>query len=417
MASGYIPLPAPRIPRNAMIDVSGLSSAIDGYKTAERQNAMMAYRQGRDQVADQRADQQLGMQREGLDMRREQFNTQKAETALNRYAGIAQMISQAPPEQQPEMWSRAAPLYQSLRTSIPEFDQDAQMFGVDPNDPKAVGEFIMARQRGMQDPLKRREAEAGIGLKEAQAGYYRERPRTVAGGATTALVDRLMQENPDLTLAEAITIAKRGTGITEVGDELVDRNTGQTVRNVGGAIAGGKEAEVEGKGRAELRAALPKLELGYQNFINKSDRLVDVIDRAISRVGPDTTGYSAVLQNLPATDARALSRDLDTIRANVGFEELQAMRDASPTGGALGQVSEMENRLLQSIRGAMDQYDKGENLSKNLKIIRDSVTQLKALKAEQLAAERARLNGSSGGQPTGGDWREVAPGVRMRVKP
>src|SRR5690606_23007568 len=118
-------------------------------------------------------------------------------------------------------------------------------------------------------------------------------------------------------------------------------------------------------------------------------RLVNRIDTALSRIGPFTTGAGGLLANLPATEARALKNDLDTIRANIGFEELQAMRDASPTGGALGQVSEMENRLLQAVRGALDQLDRGESLAQNLRIIRESVLQLRQLKAQQLAEDRA----------------------------
>ena len=45
----------------------------------------------------------------------------------------------------------------------------------------------------------------------------------------------------------------------------------------------------------------------------------------------------------------------DTVVSNIGFERLQAMRDASPTGGALGQVSDNELRLLSSALGSLSQ--------------------------------------------------------------
>ena len=48
------------------------------------------------------------------------------------------------------------------------------------------------------------------------------------------------------------------------------------------------------------------------------------------------------------TKANQFGKSLDTIKANVGFGELQKMRDNSPTGGALGQVSQMELDLLNS---------------------------------------------------------------------
>lgn len=49
-----------------------------------------------------------------------------------------------------------------------------------------------------------------------------------------------------------------------------------------------------------------------------------------------------------------LGRDINTIRARFAFDALQEMRDASKTGGALGQVSELELKLLESAVAALD---------------------------------------------------------------
>jgi hypothetical protein len=48
------------------------------------------------------------------------------------------------------------------------------------------------------------------------------------------------------------------------------------------------------------------------------------------------------------TSRLALTEQLTTIRANIGFDKLQRMRDESPTGGALGQVALGELYALQS---------------------------------------------------------------------
>ena len=94
--------------------------------------------------------------------------------------------------------------------------------------------------------------------------------------------------------------------------------------------------------------------------------LTQDIDRALEKIGPFTTGWGAYLSSIPGTEARNLAGLLDTIRAKVGFEQLQKMRDASPTGGALGQVSEMENRLLQSVLGNLEQSQNDQQLRDNL---------------------------------------------------
>ena len=55
-----------------------------------------------------------------------------------------------------------------------------------------------------------------------------------------------------------------------------------------------------------------------------------------------------------------------TIEANIGFDRLQQMREASPTGGALGQVSERELTTLQSVLGSLSLSQSEEQLMKNL---------------------------------------------------
>jgi len=70
------------------------------------------------------------------------------------------------------------------------------------------------------------------------------------------------------------------------------------------------------------------------------------------------------------TPASRLHDYLTTIRANLGFDKLTQMRAESKTGGALGQVSEMENKLLQAVNGALEAKNPTV-LKKNLEKIRD----------------------------------------------
>jgi len=79
------------------------------------------------------------------------------------------------------------------------------------------------------------------------------------------------------------------------------------------------------------------------------------------------TGWSSVIgKYLPTHKANALNGLLTTIKGNLGFDKLQAMRDASPTGGALGQVSEMELRQLNAAFGDFEQSKTPEELKYNL---------------------------------------------------
>ena len=79
------------------------------------------------------------------------------------------------------------------------------------------------------------------------------------------------------------------------------------------------------------------------------------------------TGFGAYLAGLPNTDAKSLSNKLRTIQANISFDKLQAMREASPTGGALGQVSTFELQNLMAVFGSLEQSQSNEELQYNLR--------------------------------------------------
>ncbi len=79
-----------------------------------------------------------------------------------------------------------------------------------------------------------------------------------------------------------------------------------------------------------------------------------------------TTGALSYTSKIPNTPAKAVANRLKTITANIGFDKLQEMRNNSPTGGALGQVSDFENRQLQAVKGSLDQSQSADDLLYNL---------------------------------------------------
>ena len=101
-----------------------------------------------------------------------------------------------------------------------------------------------------------------------------------------------------------------------------------------------------------------------------SDVTNDAIGRALPQIGAFTTGFGSYLKSIPGTDAKELNNLLVTIKANIGFDKLQAMREASPTGGALGNVSEKELTALQSVFGNLDQSSDDDVLKYNLNLLR-----------------------------------------------
>ena len=135
---------------------------------------------------------------------------------------------------------------------------------------------------------------------------------------------------------------------------------------------------------------------------------LSAIDDAIGLAqGYTTTGTAGQMTSrIGGTPARDLQAALQTITSSIGFDRLQKMRDESPTGGALGQVSERELSQLNASLGAIDQFQSQDQLIKNLNTIRkqykDAVDAVNAqreayrkgivLKTEEDALEYIREN-------------------------
>ena len=94
--------------------------------------------------------------------------------------------------------------------------------------------------------------------------------------------------------------------------------------------------------------------------INAIDGTMGALSEAQRLKGDGPDGESvggfeyALLSFVPESDARLLKSKVKTIQANLAFDKLQNMRDNSPTGGALGQVSNLELDLLKSAIEALD---------------------------------------------------------------
>jgi hypothetical protein len=119
---------------------------------------------------------------------------------------------------------------------------------------------------------------------------------------------------------------------------------------------------------------------------------LDAIDDAVTLVDKDsmfnpTAGFgSETAKSIGGSDAADLEAALSTITSAVGFKRLQDMREASPTGGALGSVSERELSQLNAALGSISQKQSPEQLKKNLLKIKDHYQKaVDAINAQRIA--------------------------------
>ena len=110
-----------------------------------------------------------------------------------------------------------------------------------------------------------------------------------------------------------------------------------------------------------------KKEAAKQFAINHANKVVEDVTAAKSLVSGTTSGLVGKGSSfVPGTDAYNLNQRLLTIKANLGFDRLQQMRDASPTGGALGQVAVQELQALQATVGSLELGQTKQELQNNL---------------------------------------------------
>jgi hypothetical protein len=94
------------------------------------------------------------------------------------------------------------------------------------------------------------------------------------------------------------------------------------------------------------------------------------VDRALKIIEDNpglSTGFigqhSAGVGGTPAANLGAL---LQGIKGNISLERLQALRDASPTGAALGRVTNQEVTMLSSAFGSMEQSQSAQQLAETM---------------------------------------------------
>lgn len=147
------------------------------------------------------------------------------------------------------------------------------------------------------------------------------------------------------------------------------------------AIPGTAAALEEKKTQQEIEAGATKAEKGniagaegkgyqfVQNYVVNEDagKALDLIkEHHTDTLG--ITGWGALIQSsLPDNPANTLAGYLDTVQTFVELKKLDTMRANSPTGAALGNVTEKENAMLRSVMGKFNQRGEEHVLVHNLK--------------------------------------------------
>jgi len=104
-----------------------------------------------------------------------------------------------------------------------------------------------------------------------------------------------------------------------------------------------------------------------RDMLRQHKNVMDKAQRAGKNIGFTTTGATgALLGIIPGTKAYDQKSTVETLQADAAFETLRKMREASKTGGALGQVSERELALLEAAVGNLKTGQSSDQFRDNL---------------------------------------------------
>lgn len=127
------------------------------------------------------------------------------------------------------------------------------------------------------------------------------------------------------------------------------------------------------KNQVEKEAGRGKARLSLEQATARVNRVDSLIANILPRVGYATAGLASLSSAVPGSPAGDLKRDIGTLQAIAGFDELNAMRASSPTGGALGNVTERELAFLQSVVRNIENSQSPQQLSRNLREFQSEV--------------------------------------------
>lgn len=168
-----------------------------------------------------------------------------------------------------------------------------------------------------------------------------------------------------------------GNQVQRVGDFAVvpDEASEAGVRFV--PIPGSKAAQ-EAQAGAERQEVAAGQAAQKETVVSGSiDTLIGQIDKGGIFDLPESGIVGNLLGRLGVNqEAVDFRNELATVQANIAFDRLQQMREASKTGGALGAVSERELDLLMNAYGNINQSTSPARLKENLQTIKRIMTKI-----------------------------------------
>lgn len=189
-------------------------------------------------------------------------------------------------------------------------------------------------------------------------------------------------------------------GVTEErrGEELdLSRQRASETERANLAREDGQRAERQAKVKAREEKAATAAEKARIRAEGTAQNTADtraVVSRLLNHEGlKGAVGLTIGSRLIPGSDAADFRAIAETLKARLGFEELARMRANSPTGGALGQVTERELSFLQAAIQSLAFSQSEEQFIENLNLIDQSLSRLERVQRQGMAQQDEALGG------------------------
>jgi hypothetical protein len=186
--------------------------------------------------------------------------------------------------------------------------------------------------------------------------------------AETTRHNRMMEEIASRSNAESASLRRMQLGI----QQQLAAMGGKPPHGYRWKPDGDLEAIPGGPADLKLQGVLNQDTATLNTTTANFDRLATAANEVLNHPGlGGITGLRGALPNVPGSAAANAQAKLDTLRAQVGFGVLQELRNASKTGGGLGQVTEREHALLQNALAALHNAQGADQMRESLQKVID----------------------------------------------
>jgi hypothetical protein len=133
----------------------------------------------------------------------------------------------------------------------------------------------------------------------------------------------------------------------------------------------GRLEDIPGSPQARAQTERRSSQVAAANVVTRDiDRILERLNTAVLPVtGMGATTMAALVGGSPAADVAELRK---TIEGNISFNKLNELRQQSPTGGALGNVSDKDLELLKTTLGSLNQNQSPRQFRENLLNLRNA---------------------------------------------